>query len=280
MIGKGWPILLAAPLTILACNEEKDVTAPAGVETSAPAALGRLAVSVTCTGNVGRASLSCERIGSVGTLLGPQFLIVGGQGQFVQLTSSSVNYNQGKQEFSFDVTVQNLIPQALGTADGTATTGVRVFFHQMPVETGTGSGAITVDNPTDVGTFTGSAQPFYLYDEILSENATSGSLHWILGVPKTVDTFAFEVYVAADVQYPNGFVRVTSSPEKVSVGADVTLSAEVVDVVGRAVSGRTLTWSSQDGSIATVGAGTGVVTGQAGGVVDIVTSSSGPEADG
>jgi hypothetical protein len=82
------------------------------------------------------------------------------------------------------------------------------------------------------------------------------------------------------VPYPNDFVRVTSAPAAVSVGGDVTLTAEAVDALGRAVSGRSFTWATPDPSIATVSASGGVVSGVAGGVLDIVASSDGPEADG
>ena len=82
-------------------------------------------------------------------------LIIGGQNVNVKLTSSNVAYNSGTGRFTFDVTVQNLIPQPLGTTDGTtlAPGGVSVFFTSGPTVTdGTDSGqpaASTDIRPTE-----------------------------------------------------------------------------------------------------------------------------------
>lgn len=270
------PIVLAAMFTV-ACYEERPVTAP---EQAAPVSLpGRnLAVSVTCTADVRGPFLSCSGPSSAGRLDGPQFLIVGGQGVYVELANTAPQ-TQGPR-FMFDVTVKNLIPQALGTPDGTSITGVKVFFHTMPTATG-GSGdlSITVDNVAGTGTFTNTNQPYYEYDQIIAPGETSASEPWQFTLGSDVTTFAFQVYVSADVPFPNGFVQVTPSPDAVLVGGSTSLSAAVVDVLGRPESGRTVTWLSSDDAIATVSP-SGTVMGQAGGVVDITASSDGPEAAG
>jgi hypothetical protein len=132
---------------------------------------------------------------------GPRTDLIGGQGQFLQLASSNVAYNAGTEEFSFDVTVQNLMPEAIGTPDGTVQdpNGIRVAFHTGPTVTG-GTGVITVANADGTGTFTGSNQPYFQYDEILSQNEVSGAKTWILSIPATVTTFAFSVVVSTEVQ--------------------------------------------------------------------------------
>jgi len=127
--------------------------------------------------------------------------IIGGQNTFVKLTSSNVAYDPCTQIFEFDVTVQNLLNEAIGTPDGTLadTAGVRVFFNQTPTAT-SGSGTITISNADGTGTFIGANQPYYKYAGALAHNEVSASKHWQFNVPSSVATFEFTVYVAATAQ--------------------------------------------------------------------------------
>jgi hypothetical protein len=128
--------------------------------------------------------------------------IIGGQNQYVTLASSNVSYDSTTEIFQFDVTVQNLLNEAMGTPDGTVPDpdGIQVFFHSGPVATG-GSGTITVENADSTATFTGTDQPYFAYHEILPSNAVSSPRTWRLSIPPTVTTFAFTVYIETDVQY-------------------------------------------------------------------------------
>jgi alpha-tubulin suppressor-like RCC1 family protein len=149
--------------------------------------------TVTCSAVEGGPSLSVSPIGG-----GPRRLIVGGQGVNVRLASSNVRYDAASHAFSADVTVQNLLPEALGTGDGWATlTGVRVFFHQDPSVT-LGAGSVRVANADGEGLFTGSQQPYFAYDEVLPPNAVSAAKTWTWTVDPGVSTFAFQLYVDAD----------------------------------------------------------------------------------
>ena len=127
--------------------------------------------------------------------------IFGGQGTYMKLASSGTVYNSGTQRLESDVTVQNLIQQAIGTTDGTtvAPTGVRVFFHDGPTVT-SGSGVVTLVNPDGTETYLGSGREYYQYDEILTPYEISAAKHWIFSVPTTVNTFTFTLYVNATVQ--------------------------------------------------------------------------------
>jgi hypothetical protein len=107
---------------------------------------------------------------------------------------------------------------------------------------------------------------------------TSSDKKWEWSVPTTVNTFAFQVYVAADVPYPDGWVDVTPAAATIAVDGTQSLSAVVRDVVGTDTGGS-VTWSSSDELIATVGMD-GTVTGVGPGVATITASSGGPEADG
>jgi hypothetical protein len=275
---RGWLFLPVLVLAVTTCTEHRNVTSPDESAGDKATVRDALVVEITCHADVKTLELSCEPLNRVGTLIGPQFLIVGGQGTYVTLSNPDPSYNPGTDIFSADVTVQNLIPQALGTPDGTEVTGVRVFFHTQPYAT-LGEGAVEVNNEDGNGTFTGATQPYFEYMEVLDTNGSSAPRTWEWLVPGSVSSFAFQVYVQADVQYPGGWVEVGNTPNAVGIGGNVTLTHTIKDVVGRTVSG-TVTWSSPDETVATVGASSGTVTGVGGGVVDIVASSDVSSASG
>jgi hypothetical protein len=159
---------------------------------------------VSCTASVTLGSVECGVDDDAA--LGDR--VVGGQGVYVRLLSSNVAYAAGT--FSFDVAVQNLSNLPFATSDGATrhANGIRIFFHDDPAVTGTGS--VVVSNPTGTGTFTGSAQPYFQYggtvggmdgeelgaDGILTSGETSSARQWQLSVPATVSSFTFQVYVS------------------------------------------------------------------------------------
>src|SRR5690606_13006682 len=123
------------------------------------------ASALVCRASVSEGAIGCDRplIDTCGPSLA---LIVGEQGTYVQLTSSNVAVVA--DTFAFDVTIQNLIGQAMGTDDGVTPhpDGVRAFFHVLPTTT-SGTGSVTVANPSDLGSFTASNQPYFQYDGLL-----------------------------------------------------------------------------------------------------------------
>ena len=183
--------------------------------------------------------------------------------------------------FSFDVTVQNLIPQPLGTNDGTTPTaqGVQVFFNSGPTVT-SGTGAISVANADGHSTFTSANQPYFQYsgialgaDGILTQNETSGAKTWQLSVAPTVTTFEFVVYVSTAIQHPQGYVQMSEDSNFVSAGNSHTLTASVRTSVGNANgSAAPIAWASSDNNIATVDA-SGHVSAVAPGLVTITATS-------
>jgi hypothetical protein len=196
---------------------------------------------------------------------------MGGQGTYVQLTSSNVTV--AADTFAFDATVQNLIPQALGTTDGATPdpSGVRVFFHQLPTVT-SGTGTINVANPDGFATYTAANQPYYQYDGLLATNETSSAHQWKLAFDPGVDSFVFTVYVAAEVQYPAGWIDVTG-PANLLAGDTATLTAVRRTAVGNVVPGA-ITWGSTDASVATVDSA-GAIAAVAAGAVSITASAGG-----
>lgn len=165
-----------------------------------------------CTGTLTEPTLSCSPPGvessRADTLAsgGVARMIVGGQGVNVLLEPSNVAYDADTQRFTFDVTLRNFLPQPLATTDGATLhpDGARIFFHSDPIAT-SGTGTISVE-ADGVGTYTAANQPFYQYDEIIGTGERSAPRGWTLFVPPSVERFDFQVFVRAEVPFPDGFV--------------------------------------------------------------------------
>src|SRR5690348_7970146 len=72
---------------------------------------------ITCTATVASASIVCTKPGGNPHLKSE--LQTGGQGIYVTLRSTNVNYNSTSKIFRGDVTVQNLMAQTLGDSNST-----------------------------------------------------------------------------------------------------------------------------------------------------------------
>jgi hypothetical protein len=233
---------------------------------------------VSCTGRLDTKSVRC----GLPSTSASRDLIIGAQGVYVTLASSNVQYDGGTSIFSFDVTVQNLIPQAFGTNDGATPdgTGVNVFFSNVPTVTG-GTGSASVANATGTGTFTAAGQPYFQYpgsalggDQILSQNETSSALTWQLNIDPTVTSFEFDVYVSTNVHYPNGYVDVTNPSQYLVQTGSQTISGVARTAVGNPVAGTTISYASSAPAVATVDPSSGAVTAVAPGLATITATSS------
>jgi hypothetical protein len=183
-----------ALLALAACDLS---TSPVQVIESGLAAQSEQ-LAFDCTASRATLQVSC----SGGQRIGANRTLIGGQNVYLRLTSSNVGYDSGTEIFQFDVTVQNLLNEAIGTPDGTVADpdGIQVVFHDGPTMV-TGSGGITVANADGVGTFTAANQPYFAYHQILAKDAVSAAKTWQLNMPSTVETFTFQLMVETDVQY-------------------------------------------------------------------------------
>lgn len=266
----------ACALALAACGDRDAPLSPK--DPAAPAPLPSLVASVQCTATPRSGTLSCGQATLPGGVRG--YIIVGGQHQNVDITSSNVAYD-GVGAFTFDVTVKNLIPQAMGTVDGVAadSNGVRVIFASGPTVTA-GSGDASVATADGSDAFTGTGQPFYRYagtalgaDGMLSTGETTAAKNWNLHVDPTVTSFTFTLYVVTEVARPNGWVDIyPGGPVSLLSGDSLVLADTVRTAVGTVV-GTSVTWASSDTTVARVAA-TGVVTGVAPGSA-VITATSG-----
>lgn len=257
------------PLIALASACDRSPSAPLPV---VPDPQQAPVLAVSCQATVASRVVTCSTPGARAQGLRGDVLL-GGQNLYVTLASSNVQVYA--DTFAFDVTVRNLIPQALGTTDGATPdpSGVGVFFHQGPTVTG-GSGQMGVANPDGLGTFTASNQPYFRYAGMLAQNQTSAPRRWKLRFDPGVVSFGFTVYVSAAVRYPDGWIDVAPAAIATVTGTTVQLNGVVRDLLGRPVTGAAIAWSSADTSVARVDAASGsLVTVHDGATV--VTATSG-----
>jgi len=282
--------LVAMVMTAAACADDVPLTAPE------PQSL-RLDSRIDCVGDVRASSVHCiaaspaeltaSTPGSAirSPVAGPvRDLILGNQGGYVKLASSNISVNNVTGVFSFDVTVKNLIAQAIGTTNGSvvAPTGIRVFFFSGPQMT-SGTGTVDFVNPgggffyDGTGTFTQAGQPYYQYNTMLTTAQTSASRKWQIRFDPGVLTFAFQVYVSAPVQFPSGYITgnpyvLTLNPNQVTPSIGGTVRNAVGTIIGGAV-----TYDSDDPTVASVDASGAVTAGAANGITTVHLLSSVPE---
>ncbi|HEU4881443.1 MAG TPA: lamin tail domain-containing protein [Longimicrobium sp.] len=195
--------MIAAAAMLLACSDQ-----PVGGRTSLEVGDGLQALD--CLAVVtGTPSVRCEPVsprtgGASGT-------IVGGQNTYVTLTSTNLAYDAGLDVFSFDVTVQNLMNEAIGTPDGVtpSAAGINVFFLEEPAGVG---GTVSVIQQDGNAFFTSANQAYHTYNEILDKNEVSGSRTWKFSVPDGVSSFNFRVLISTDVEYKLVINEVMANP--------------------------------------------------------------------
>lgn len=175
-----------ASLALAACSDGGGITQPTP---GTPAPQPPLA-SIACSASVKDGRVQCADAATGARA----DRVIGGQRVNVLVQTSNVLYDSVAQTFGFDLTVQNLLLQRMGS-DGATVSGIKVFFASGPNTTG-GTGIVTVGNPDGIDTFTGSGQPYFYYPGGLAPQAVTPARHWQLDVPKSVQTFSFTLYVS------------------------------------------------------------------------------------
>ncbi len=184
--------LVLGAATLGACTDQ--LAAPVNAPEIVPSTVVQ---AFSC--NATQASLTCNPL-QPGTGAA-QGVLIGGQNQFVRLASANASYNAGTEIFSVEVTVQNLMNEAIGTPDGITpdVDGIQVFFSNGP-NVSSGSGDVDVANADGTGFFTAANQPYHRYGEILEKDEVSMAKTWQFSMPPTVTSFSFVVLIETDVQ--------------------------------------------------------------------------------
>jgi Bacterial Ig-like domain (group 2) len=261
---------LLLPVLLAACAGDGPV-APAPAAEVQAVTLARL----ECAAVPAQGTLRCDPAApAAGDARG---LIIGGQGINVQLTASGHTSRPAESYFAMNVTVRNLMGQALGTADGTTphVDGVRIFFDEEPYPSaGNLLATIALGGAVERAFILRPEQAFYRYAQVLAPDSTSAPVLWEMSVPAGVTAFRFSVYVQAVVRYPRGWIDVSASADTVLAGTVVTLADSVRNVLGDALPAEAVAWSTSDPLVATVSAA-GTVTAVGPGTATL-TATSGP----
>jgi hypothetical protein len=196
-------VLCAAALG--ACSDNQPVAPRAQAQLPANA-LQAFDCVASVSGNVSCAPAAPSTGGALADM-------IGGQNVLLKLTSSNVIYDEGTETFSVDVTIQNLMNEAMGTPDGVTpdAQGITVFFMQDPSTT-SGTGEVTVMNANGTAFFTSANQSYYTYSGILQKDAVSAPKTWQFHMDPGVGTFRFSVLVATSMDYDLVINEVLSNP--------------------------------------------------------------------
>jgi hypothetical protein len=183
--------LAAAVLLLAACDGQ-----PSGPARAAGPPPVTAVQQLECSVDVQAGTLSCTSERPAG---GASAAIIGGQNSNVVLAAD--NSVRNGDTVQFNVTVQNLLPEAMGTPDGVMvdTAGISVFFTFGPTVT-QGTGTVLLANPDGVAEFTAPGQAYFRYDQMLVQNQVSSAKTWKMVPGPQVQRFAFRVYVAAELQ--------------------------------------------------------------------------------
>ncbi len=148
-------------------------SAPMSIAVPPPAYAAGLVVS--CHADIAGRSVSCNSTGDV----------------YLQAGNASAAGGM----LSFDMAIQNLLPEAIGTPDGDVvdTAGVRLFIASTSVQ---GTGTVLPVNAS--GTRFG--QPFYGYPQKLAKDEVSAGKRWQIAYGPGVTSFDFQVQVRAEIQ--------------------------------------------------------------------------------
>ena len=262
-------ILVAALSALFAwsCTEEAPTAPNGGPGVPQEIDKSTVVAALSCNVDVTTKRVACGRLGE-NALLEPSGMpgegdkaniIIGGQGVFVSVQTSNVEYDAGTGAFTFDATIRNLIAQPLGTADTIPPSadpdpsGIRIFVAGGPTVT-SGTGTITVVGD-GVDAFTGVDQPYYQYNAVLDQFEISSPKKWQLNIPNTVEKFAFALLVSAAVPRPDGYIDLQVANNTVTPPTDKPISFFVRNANGTLAANQTVsTWLSSDTTRATVDA--------------------------
>jgi hypothetical protein len=241
-----------------------------------------------CTVDLAAGTLTCSEVllgregASGNVILGTPYVT------YVTTTEHSRGNSADEDTTTYTVRIRNATPQPLGTLDGEepAPDGIRLFFSTAPavktVSSGTVAGAaIRLETPDGTATFTnqnGTAtytdRMYFQYDEVLAPGDTSAAESMQFIYSPNVTSFSYAYRVSAPAQYEHGWITLApATTPDLNPGSTATFTGTVYNQVGQAQADG-ITWTSSNPSVATVDAGTRVVTAVAVGTATITATST------
>lgn len=240
--------------------------------------LGAAQAYLLCTADVRAGTVSCRAAspGGMGGGLAAHYIYLESEHAVMLMN----DYTATSTDISYDLQVVNLVPQPIGTDDGTTlhSRGVRVFFFSDPWVTD-GTGSIWIEEPSTTGTFTASNQAYHQWNEIIQSQDTSvAEKHYRFGISGTVDAFSYWLGVSTNMQWA-AITSASAATASVAVGDSVDLDAWRLNALGDTMSISSITWASDNTGVATVHSTSGMVTGVSAGTANVIASQSGSRSD-
>lgn len=192
------------------CSDETRLPTSPDPEPEARLAGIDIGLQLTCEADVASGTLSCGTAEAARGGISPQDVTVG-NGVYSRMVSTNV-VNDGTT-LSADVRVQNLLAQAMGTPDGTTSTGVIVFFHSGPTN------GVTVANPDGRRRFTAANQPFFRYEQILQPLETSAPRTWRFNL-NGASSFTFTVLIRTKLPDESVVLPFAQAAQQVGAGRE------------------------------------------------------------
>jgi hypothetical protein len=271
--------LLGAAVVLAACSDSGDPLLRTAPETPVQPAASAAAY-LRCIADVRAGTVACHEVSpesNPGSALASHYIYLQSAPHALITTN---DYSASSTEVSFDLRVINLVPQPIGTDDGTTlnSRGVRLFFWNNPWVTD-GTGSVSVTEPSATMFFTAANQKYHQWDEIVqSQDTTVAEKHYVFSLSGTVNSFEFMLGISTNMQWA-AITLASSDAETLAVGDSVDLNAARVNALGDTMALSSITWASDNTGVATVGSTSGMVTGVSAGTANVIASQSPSRSD-
>lgn len=269
--------LLGATVVLAACSDRADplVRSPEARVAPVPAT-----AFLRCVASVQAGTVSCREISPAAATGGASAAHYIYYQSAPHALVSTNDYVATSTSIDFDLKFINLVPQPVGTDDGTTlhSRGVRLFFWSNPTVTD-GTGSVSIVQPSASGSFTGSNQKYHQWNEIIqSQDSSSTEKHYEFALTGTVNAVEWTFGVSTNMQWA-AITSASAATGSVSVGNTIDLDAWRLNSLGDTMAISSITWASDNTGIATVGSTSGVVTGVSAGTTNVIASQSGSRPD-
>ena len=218
-------VAVSCLLIALACQCVERVTAPAGTPETAHAVAGPpVILSLTCTLLRSSSTISCAQTPAARVAGVSANVSLGASGRYTQFVLSNLVRDTVNQIWSFDAYLHNLLQQSIGTLNGTAVTGSKVFVTNIYATQGTGT--VSIISADGFGDATGPNQPYMSYDQIVGAGANSSTKLWKVSVPNTVTVANVDILVTTDFPAEQTVTLVPPDTIPLWVHSDTNFSAD------------------------------------------------------
>jgi hypothetical protein len=189
-------LVMCSAVAALACRDVERPVQASGLNVAQQQQGPPVIASLTCTLDRRSATISCTSALPAAPAGVRASAIHGSAPSYARFYPVSLVEDTVAHTWQLTASVQNLLKQSIGTLDGTAVTGVKVFITDFHATSG--SGTLSVANADGTGTFTAPNQPYFDYHETIAPNGYTGNKLWKFNVPNTVTVVSMSILVATD----------------------------------------------------------------------------------